>query len=128
MGGLRNAYDFDFNAEGEWFAFDSDMEWDWGTPWYRPTRILHLMTGGDYGYREASGSLPPRFHDQPDHAPPLLDIGRSSPTSHPNRSASSTSSAVFHSVNGCAVARSTSPSVAKRRRSSSSPVASARAK
>ncbi len=28
--GQRNAYDIDFNADGELFGFDSDMEWDWG--------------------------------------------------------------------------------------------------
>ena len=34
LAGFRNAYDFDFNADGEMFTYDSDMEWDWGTPWY----------------------------------------------------------------------------------------------
>lgn len=79
--GLRNPYGIDLHRSGEPFTFDADNEHDMGTPWYRPTRILHLMTGGDTGYREATGVFPPRFHDQPDHAPPLLDIGRSSPTS-----------------------------------------------
>ena len=52
--GFRNPYDLAFNAEGELFTFDSDMEWDAGTPWYRPTRINHViderrirMEGGD---------------------------------------------------------------------------------
>lgn len=79
--GLRNPYGIDLHRSGEPFTFDADNEFDMGTPWYRPTRILHLMTGGDTGYRESTGVFPPRFHDQPDHAPPLLDIGRSSPTS-----------------------------------------------
>ena len=30
-GGFRNAYDFDFNPDGELFTYDSDMEWDVGT-------------------------------------------------------------------------------------------------
>ncbi len=79
--GLRNPYGIDLHRSGAPFTFDADNEYDMGTPWYRPTRILHLMTGGDTGYRESTGFFPPRFHDQPDHAPPLLDIGRSSPTS-----------------------------------------------
>ena len=36
-GGFRNAYDIDFNPSGELFTYDSDMEWDTGLPWYRPT-------------------------------------------------------------------------------------------
>ena len=79
--GLRNPYGVALHQSGDPFTFDADNEHDMGTPWYRPTRILQLVTGGDSGYREVTGQLPPRFHDQPDHAPPLFDIGRSSPTS-----------------------------------------------
>jgi putative heme-binding domain-containing protein len=79
--GLRNPYGIALDRFGTPFTFDADNEHDMGTPWYRPTRILQLVTGGDSGYREVTGQLPPRFHDQPDHAPPLFDIGRSSPTS-----------------------------------------------
>ncbi|RLS55520.1 MAG: hypothetical protein DWH91_09005 [Planctomycetota bacterium] len=79
--GLRNPYGIALNSVGDPFTFDADNEHDMGTPWYRPTRILQLIDGGDSGYREVTGQLPPRFHDQPDHAPPLFDIGRSSPTS-----------------------------------------------
>jgi len=78
--GLRNPYGVAGDRLGEMFTFDADNEHDMGTPWYRPNRILHLMRGGDSGYREVTGHLPPRFHDQPDHAPPLFDIGRASPT------------------------------------------------
>ena len=46
LGGFRNAYDIAFNAHGELFTYDSDMEWDRGLPWYRPTRILHVVPGG----------------------------------------------------------------------------------
>ena len=43
--GYRNPYDFDFTPEGELFAYDADMEWDLGSPWYRPTRICHVVSG-----------------------------------------------------------------------------------
>lgn len=79
--GLRNPYGIALDRRGVPFTFDADNEHDMGTPWYRPTRILQLATGGDSGYREVTGQLPPRLHDQPDHAPQLFDIGRSSPTS-----------------------------------------------
>ena len=36
-GGLRNPFGLDFNAAGELFTFDADMEWDAGLPWYHPT-------------------------------------------------------------------------------------------
>jgi putative heme-binding domain-containing protein len=76
-GGMRNAYDFDFNQEGELFTFDSDMEWDWGTPWYRPTRIQHLVSGGEYGWRDGTRMWSDGF---PDAFRPVLDIGIGSPT------------------------------------------------
>jgi putative heme-binding domain-containing protein len=75
--GMRNAYDIDFNADGELFTFDSDMEWDWGTPWYRPTRIYHVVSGGDYGFREGTAKYPDYY---PDALPPAVDIGIGSPT------------------------------------------------
>ena len=78
--GLRNPYGVSTNGD-MWFTFDADNEHDMGTPWYRPTRILQIPSWGDSGYREVTGQLPPRFHDQPDHFPPLFDIGRASPTS-----------------------------------------------
>jgi putative heme-binding domain-containing protein len=75
--GMRNSYDFDFNQDGEMFVYDSDMEWDWGMPWYRPTRIYHLVSGGDYGFREGTAKYP-RYY--PDILPPALDVGIGSPT------------------------------------------------
>ncbi|MEY4181017.1 MAG: hypothetical protein RLY70_4592 [Planctomycetota bacterium] len=78
--GLRNPYGIAAHASGDLFTFDADNEFDMGTPWYRPTRIVQLLEGGDTGYREAGGQWPPRFHDQPENTPPVIDIGRSSPT------------------------------------------------
>ncbi len=76
-GGLRNAYDLAFNPDGELFTYDSDMERDLGTPWYRPTRIFHLVPGGDYGWRSGTGKWLPSW---PDAVPAVVDVGRGSPT------------------------------------------------
>ncbi len=75
--GQRNDYDIAFSPDGELFGFDSDMEWDWGLPWYRPIRINHLVSGGDYGFREGSGKWPNGY---PDSLPTTLDVGLGSPT------------------------------------------------
>lgn len=77
LAGFRNAYDFDFSPKGEIFTFDSDMEWDWGLPWYRPTRVLHCVTGGEYGWRSGSSKWPDYY---PDSLPATIDIGIGSPT------------------------------------------------
>jgi putative heme-binding domain-containing protein len=76
-GGMRNAYAIDFNEDGELFTFDSDMEWDWGTPWYKPTRILHLVSGGEYGWRDGTRMWADWY---PDCLPPTCYIGIGSPT------------------------------------------------
>ncbi|MBM3992360.1 MAG: DUF1080 domain-containing protein, partial [Planctomycetes bacterium] len=75
--GLRNAYDIAFDREGELFTFDSDMEWDMGAPWYRPTRVFHVVRGADFGWRGGPGKMPPYY---PDTLPSVVDIGPSSPT------------------------------------------------
>lgn len=74
--GYRNAYDIALNAEGELFAYDSDMEWDMGTPWYRPTRVTHATSGSEFGWRSGTGKWPASYADS---LPPLLDIGPGSP-------------------------------------------------
>jgi len=76
-GGLRNPFGIDFNAAGDLFTFDADMEWDVGLSWYHPTRVLHLVPGGDYGWRRGTGVLPVW---SPDTLPSAVDIGVSSPT------------------------------------------------
>ena len=76
-GGLRNPFGIAFNEDGEAFTYDADIEWDVGLPWYRPTRVLHLVSGADYGWRGGSRALPAWM---PDTAPAALDIGKGSPT------------------------------------------------
>lgn len=76
-GGFRNQYDIAFDANGELFTFDSDMEWDMGSPWYVPTRINHIVSGGDYGWRSGAGRWPSYYADS---LPATIDIGPGSPT------------------------------------------------
>jgi putative heme-binding domain-containing protein len=74
--GYRNAYDFAFNADGELFAYDADMEWDFGTPWYRPTRVNHATSGSELGWRSGTAKWPAFYADS---LPALVDIGPGSP-------------------------------------------------
>ncbi len=75
--GLRNAYDLAFGPTGELFTFDSDMEWDVGLPWYRATRVVHVVSGADFGWRRGSGKWPSYY---PDSVPPVALAGLGSPT------------------------------------------------
>ncbi|WP_439555663.1 c-type cytochrome [Dyadobacter sp.] len=75
--GYRNSYDIAFNEAGDLFIYDSDMEWDFGTPWYRPTRVCHATSGGDYGWRTGSANTSPAFAD---FLSPVMNIGQGSPT------------------------------------------------
>ncbi|MCO6457875.1 MAG: c-type cytochrome [Pirellulaceae bacterium] len=74
--GYRNPYDMDFNADGELFAYDADMEWDMGTPWYRPTRVVHATSGSEFGWRSGTGKWPTWYVDS---LPQVVDIGPGSP-------------------------------------------------
>ena len=75
--GFRNAYDLALNSAGEIFTFDSDNEWDMGMPWYRPTRVCHVRSGGEFGWRTGTGKWPDH---RPDSLPPVVDVGPGSPT------------------------------------------------
>lgn len=75
--GQRNTYDIGFNPDGELFGFDSDMEWDWGTPWYRPIHVFQSVRGGDQGFREGSAKWPEYYHDS---LPQTVTIGIGCPT------------------------------------------------
>lgn len=76
--GYRNAFDIAFNEVGDLFAYDADMEWDFGLPWYRPTRICHVTSGSEYGWRTGNSKWSPTY---PDNLSPVLNIGQGSPTS-----------------------------------------------
>jgi len=76
--GFRNPFDMAFNEDGELFTYDSDMEWDIGLPWYRPTRICHVTSGSEFGWRQGTNKWSPSY---PDNSPPVLNIGQGSPTS-----------------------------------------------
>ena len=75
--GYRNQFDIAFDPRGELFTFDADMEWDIGTPWYRPTRICHVTSGSEFGWRSGTGKWPEYY---PDSLPATVDIGPGSPT------------------------------------------------
>ncbi len=75
--GFRNSFDIAFNDVGEMFTYDSDMEWDFGTPWYRPTRILHVVSGGEYGWRPGTLKWNANY---PDNLPAVVNVGQGSPT------------------------------------------------
>jgi putative membrane-bound dehydrogenase-like protein len=79
--GFRNPYDFDFNAAGDLFTYDSDVERDAFLPWYSPTRIYHVGYASHHGWRVTGflRSLARRdyFLDTVDI---LWPIGRGSPT------------------------------------------------
>ena len=75
--GYRNIFDAAINHDGELFTYDADMEYDFNTSWYRPTRICHVVSGSEFGWRNGAGKWPEWY---PDSLPPVLNIGPGSPT------------------------------------------------
>ena len=75
--GYRNQYDAAFNKHGDLFTYDADMEWDFNTPWYRPTRVCLAASGSEFGWRNGAGKWPAYY---PDTLPAVVDIGPGSPT------------------------------------------------
>ncbi len=75
--GFRNEYDAAFNKLGDLFTYDADMEWDFNTPWYRPTRVCLCASGAEFGWRNGAGKWPAYY---PDSLPAVVDIGPGSPT------------------------------------------------
>ena len=51
------------NRNGDLFTYDADMEYDFNTPWYRPTRVNHVLSGGEYGWRNGAGKYPEFYYD-----------------------------------------------------------------
>lgn len=75
--GFRNEYDAAFNHEGDLFTYDADMEWDLNTPWYRPTRINHAISGAEFGWRNGAGKWPAYYIDS---FGAVVNVGPGSPT------------------------------------------------
>jgi putative heme-binding domain-containing protein len=74
--GFRNEFDAGYNRAGDLFTYDADMEWDFNTPWYRPTRVCHVTSGSEWGWRNGAGKYPPYY---PDNLPSVVDVGPGSP-------------------------------------------------
>ncbi|MCH8924410.1 MAG: HEAT repeat domain-containing protein [Planctomycetes bacterium] len=53
------------------------MEWDIGLPWYRPTRVNHVIPGAEFGWRSGWAKWPEYYHDS---LPATLALGPGSPT------------------------------------------------
>ena len=75
--GFRNIYDAGVNSDGELFTYDADMEYDFNTSWYRPTRVCHVVSGAEFGWRNGAGKYPEFYTD---NLPATLNIGPGSPT------------------------------------------------
>jgi putative heme-binding domain-containing protein len=75
--GFRNIYGGAINHDGDLFTYDADMEYDFNTSWYRPTRVNHVVSGGEYGWRNGAGKYPEFYADS---LPSTLNIGPGSPT------------------------------------------------
>ncbi len=74
--GFRNIFDAAINRDGELFTYDADMEYDFNTSWYRPTRVCHVVSGSEFGWRNGAGKRPPFYAD---NLPPVIEIGPGSP-------------------------------------------------
>lgn len=79
--GFRNPWSFDFDAMGEVFTHDSDVDGDFFLPWYTPTRFYHVAYGGHHGWRLKGwkrGWARPGYYA--DTVETLAPMGRGSPT------------------------------------------------
>jgi hypothetical protein len=75
--GFRNAYDFDFTADGRILTVDSDGERVHHLPGYAPTRLFDLAIGGHHGWMvRASARAWSRASYSTLSAQPSSDAGR----------------------------------------------------
>ena len=82
---MRNPFDIAFNHDGELFTYDADMEWDIGEPWYRPTRVNHIISGAEFGFRNGSAKWPAawwRWRGQPSCGVAVCSMARLDGTGH----------------------------------------------
>ena len=75
--GTRNPVSHQYNKDGEMFVYDSDMEFDKSTPWYRPTNVQHIISGADSGWRDGARKHPTYFFD---YHGVIATVGSGSPT------------------------------------------------
>ena len=75
--GFRNPVDLAINKEGELFTYDSDLEFDIGSPWYRPTRVNHVTSASEFGWRNGTAKWREYFADSNGA---ILNVGPGSPT------------------------------------------------
>ena len=76
-GGVRNAYDLTFHPDGSLFIHDADMEADVELAWYRPTAVMDVTEGAEFGWRPGWSKWPEYYLDR---LPNVIDTGRGSPT------------------------------------------------
>ena len=94
--GFRNHYDVAFNAAGDLFTFDSDMEWDVGAPWYKPVRVNHCTPGAEFGWRSGAPNWPAYYYDS---LPATVAAGASSaPPPSPKGRRSRSEATTVHSA------------------------------
>jgi glucose/arabinose dehydrogenase len=75
--GFRNPVSNAYNKDGELFLYDADHEPDFGGLGYRPTNVVHVISGGDNGWRAG-----PRWHPfyYLDNFGTIAVVGSGSPT------------------------------------------------
>jgi hypothetical protein len=59
------------------FTADSDTEFEFGFPWYRPNWVLHCVSGADFGWRSGALKIPEAAEST---LPPVASLGAGSPT------------------------------------------------
>jgi putative heme-binding domain-containing protein len=76
-GGLNDPRDLAFRRDGALFVHDAEVDSDRGLPWYRPSRLYHVVSGAEFGWRSGWAKMPDYFVDA---VPGILDTGASQPT------------------------------------------------